>query len=423
MQANAPVSRALSSAASAAEAPRSLATSPRSDRTADPFERLLQNIEALAPAIASRAAEIESGRRIPPDLVEKLRSIGLFRMFVPQSHGGMELDLPRGLQIVEALGRIESSVGWVSMIATGSVTFLPLLPRAIFDHIYRDGPDVILAGSAHPAGTAEAVDGGWHVSGRWPFASGCQHADWLLGLCVMRKDGEPLPGPAEGVPLVRAFVWPARHWSIEDTWHVAGLKGTASHHIALGNAVIPAEYFFSLADSAPCISGPLYANPPVVIPLAHAALGLGIAAGALGELVDVANSGRQQRQATVPMKQSEIFQYELGRAEAELKAARALLVAQAASHWRHAIAGSLKGNALMTEGTQAAVWIVSACVRIADMCFTLGGGTAVYESSPLQRRMRDLRVAAQHAAVQQRHYAVAGALLLGNDVRPPGIGR
>jgi alkylation response protein AidB-like acyl-CoA dehydrogenase len=116
------------------------------------------------------------------------------------------------------------------------------------------------------------------------------------------------------------------------------------------------------------------------------------------------------------MRESETFQFELGRVAAGLRAARAFHRAQVASHWRHALAGTLKDEALLAQGTQAAIWVATACVGVADACFTLAGGSAIYESSPLQRRMRDLHVAAQHAAVQQRHYVRAGKQLLSGSV-------
>jgi len=382
-------------------------------------KRLLANIRDLAPGITSRAAEIEAGRRMPPDLVEVLKSIGVFRIFVPQSHGGLELDLPAALEIIGALSRIDGSVGWTAMIGGGCDMFASLLPRDTYDQVYQNGPDVIIAGSAQqPAGTAEAVAGGWRVNGRWPFASGCQHADWMFGLCVMTEDGKPLPGPAGegGPPLVRGVFLPARDWQIEDTWYVAGLKGTGSHHIALRDTVVPATNLFDLVNGAPCQPGPLYQAVPQLLPLMHGASSVGIAEGALDELVELANTGRQQLQAAVPMRDSETFQGELGRIAAELRAARAFLEVQAASHWRHALGGTLKNKAILTQVTQTAIWLATTCVRATDACFALGGGSALYETSPLQRRLRDLHTAAQHYGVQQRHYVKAGKLLLDNSV-------
>jgi alkylation response protein AidB-like acyl-CoA dehydrogenase len=374
---------------------------------------LLADIRQLASDIVPRAAEIEAARRMPPDLMEALRSIGVFRMFVPRSHGGLELDLPTVLEVIRALGRIDGSVGWIAMIASGCDLIATFLPRAIYEQVYQAGPDVILAGVGHPAGTAEAVAGGWRVNGRWPFASGCQHANWMFGLCVMTEDGKPMPGPAgeAGPPLVRACILPARDWQIEDTWHVAGLKGTGSHHISLNHALVPAANFFDLAG-LPNLPGPLYQAPAQMLPVLHGASSVGIAEGALFDLVELANTGRQQLRAAVPMRDSETFQGELGRIAAELRAARAFLQVQAASHWHRALAGTLNDDALLTQATQTAVWLATTCVGIVDACFALGGSSALYETSPLQRRLRDVHTAAQHAAAQQRHYASAGRLIL-----------
>jgi alkylation response protein AidB-like acyl-CoA dehydrogenase len=134
---------------------------------------MLASIRELAPAITARAAEIEANREVPGDLLDALRSIGVFRIFVPQSHGGLEFTLPEALEIVRALARIDGSIGWISMIGSGGALIAPLLPKESYEEFYKDGPDVIIAGSAVPLGTAEQVVGGWLVNGRWPFASGC----------------------------------------------------------------------------------------------------------------------------------------------------------------------------------------------------------------------------------------------------------
>ena len=236
----------------------------------------------------------------------------------------------------------------------------------------------------------------------------------MFGLCVMTEGGKPLAGEG-GAPLVRGFFLPARDWQIEDTWYVAGLKGTGSHHITLKDTMVPAANFFDLASGVPCLPGPLYQAVRHLLPLMHGAISVGIAEGALDDLIALANTGRQQLGAAVPMRESETFQGELGRVAADLRAARALLQVQAASHWRHALAGTLKDEALLTQGTQTAIWLATTCVRVADACFALGGGSALYETSPLQRRLRDLHAAAQHAIAHQRHYVSAGKLLLADS--------
>ncbi|WP_147453141.1 acyl-CoA dehydrogenase family protein [Sphingomonas sp. PP-CE-3A-406] len=143
------------------------------------IEELLADIQALAPEIRSRADEIEIDRRVPSDLIDRLRTIGIFRMTAARGRGGLEFDLASIVEAISALGRIDGSVGWTAMIGCSSSLFLPLLPQETYDLIYRDSPDVVVAGSSQPLGTAQTVDGGWLVTGRWPFASGCQHAQWM----------------------------------------------------------------------------------------------------------------------------------------------------------------------------------------------------------------------------------------------------
>ncbi len=315
-------------------------------------ENMLAEVRNLAPDIMSRVAEIEALRQLPSDLVEALRAIGIFRMLVPRGHGGLELDLPSALEIIRALAKIDGSVGWNAMIGGGGGIFAPLLRREIYDRVYENGPDTIIAGSVQPAGTAEKEGDHWRGNRRWPFAS--------------------------------------------------------SHHIKVRNAVVPAAHFFDLEAGLPCVPGPLYEAVRQFLPLLHAAFDIGVAEGALDDLIELAGSGHQQQRTARPMRDSEAFQFELGRVSAELRAARAFFQAQVESHWRHALAGTLKDDTLLIEGTQAGIWIASACVRVVDACFALAGGIAVYDSSPLQRRLRDLHVAAQHATVHQRQYAAAG---------------
>ena len=177
----------------------------------DATKIILSDIKDLEPQLKARVMEFETARRIAPDVVATLKSIGVFRMLVPRSHGGLELDLPTALEIIATIARIDGSLGWTAMIGSGTAIFAPLLPRKTYDGVYRNGPDIIVAGSTQPVGTAEATADGWRVSGRWPFASGCQHSDFLIGVCVMMKDGKPLSPIADegGSPATFGFALPA----------------------------------------------------------------------------------------------------------------------------------------------------------------------------------------------------------------------
>ena len=333
-------------------------------------------------------------------------------MTAPKTYGGMELDYPTVARVLQAVAKIDGSIGWVCTLASGGALFLPLLAREIVEKVYCNGPDLVCAGSSQPGGAAEEEADGWRVNGRWPLASGCRHADWIAAVCVLTRNGKPLQEPADGAPAARLVCLPARCWEIEETWRASGLRATGSHHVVLRNTFVPSVNLMDMASSSPCESGPLYRAPGHFAALAHGPVTLGLAEGAMDDIMTMARSGRKQSRALVAMQDSEIFQCELGRAQAEFRAAQALSDAQVASYWRHALADTLNSEALLVEGIQATIWVTEACVRVVQRCFALAGGAAVYDSFPLQRRLRDIEVAAQHAAVQQRHYAKAGKLSL-----------
>ena len=375
-------------------------------------DELLQKVRDLAPEIGERAGEAEALRRIPPDLIEKLRAAGVFRMFAPRSHGGLELDFPEGLKVIAEVARADGSAGWTVMIGSASAVILSRLPRPTFDEIFVQGPDLIQAGLAGaPRGRAERVAGGYQVSGDWPFSSGCEHADFIIGACMVTEGGEPLPGPIEGgPPLVRIVGLPASAWTIKDTWTVAGLKGTGSHTTALAGVFVPEAQTLELGGPS-CLPGPLYAGLGPWIPLMHSAFAAGLARGMIDDLAGVARGGRRQLFARASMQDSPIFQYELGALDAETCAAEALLEVRAQLQWGRAQRGEL-GPAAMPDSLQTGVWVTHAALHVASAGFTLAGASALYDSSPIQRRMRDMHAAAQHAVVQTQNYQGLGAALV-----------
>lgn len=373
--------------------------------------QLLAAIDDLAPELAARGAEIESARRVPVDITDRLARMGFFRTLVPRSHGGLQLSVPEVLPLIEALSAADGSVGWVAMIGTASQMFCTRAQRLTFDKIFVKGIDVRVAGAGAPAGRAELVDRGYRVSGRWPFASGCQDAQWIAGCCVVYKDGAPVMSGT--TPLTRFVVLPAEHWRIEDTWHASGLAGTGSHHVVLDNVTVPEAEGFDLFQGPSCVPGLFEASITPFIGSLHAAVAVGIATGAIADLAAMAGSGRRQLFSSADLKDSPIFQHEFGRLGAALRAARALLEAQAEGHWHRAIAGTLDDKADFVQSLQGSAWIHATCSDIVSGCYSLGGSSVVFNASPLQRRLRDIHAARQHVFGQERFYARAGAQALG----------
>jgi indole-3-acetate monooxygenase len=376
------------------------------------LDQVLSCIDALAPMVARLTPDIEQGRRLPAELVSALKSARIYGMLVPRRYGGLELDLPGSFQVIAALARLDGSVGWNAMIGQIGALMPFLGSREMCEQIYQDGGDHIIAGSGQPIGTAERVPGGWKVTGTWPFASGCQNAEWIGGTCVMMEGGTPIdatPGPG---PMIRTFLLPAERWQIQDTWHTLGLKGTGSHHITLTDQFVPDTNIFEFPFGDSFAPEPICGKFLQTVVLVHGAVAVGIAEGAIIDLIELAQTGVKQMFMTTTLVETERFKEGLARLDAELMAARALLQVQINQVWENPERSAVKDLSGVAEQLQAAVWITAACIRVAEGCFELAGSRAVYESSPLQRRVRDLRVAAQHMAVQPRHYVTAGAAML-----------
>jgi alkylation response protein AidB-like acyl-CoA dehydrogenase len=369
---------------------------------------VLAAIEELAPTIAGRASEIEEARRLPADLLDELKRVGAFRLTGPASHGGLEADLPAALRIFEALAKADASVAWTVMLGGSGWRDLAGLPRATFDALFTEGPDVIVAGAINPTGSIEPVDDGYRVTGRWAFASGCEHAGWLFADCV--------EGIVDGVPKLRMALLTPDEVVIEDTWHVSGLRGTGSHHFRVDGVVIPPERTFLLMEDAPCLDVPIVRIPPPTLYCGClASVALGIAQGALDDIVTLATN-KVPLLAGAPLATSPSFQFDLATADAALRAARALVYETAASVWAGGVESTEPTMAEEARIRAGAVWATDRAVSVVDTAYRAGGGSSLYASCPLQRRLRDIHALTQHFLVRRDTMTTAGAILAGNEV-------
>jgi indole-3-acetate monooxygenase len=360
---------------------------------------LLTAVEALSARLAEAAPQSEQQRRVPLELVEELRRIGVFRMFAPSAVGGLDLPIAATMQVMEALAAADGSVGWISMIGCHGPLFFGQLGPAALAKIYAAGPDVIGGGSVRPEGSAEACNGGWRVNGRWGFASGCEHAGWLYVWCIEMRDGEPVAG-AEGAPRLRMVVQPASAFAVLDTWDVVGMRGSGSHHVALEGAVVADEFTLELGD----MRSPRQMRTNSIAMLHLGAVAVGIAEGALRDVTELVLSGRQRLYSPTALLNSSLAQHGFGKADADVQAARDYLHAEAE---RCDEAGDDDWQERSVAAAQAAVWAAQTCTVAVDSLFSIGGGTSIQSSSPLQRRLRDIHTLLQHTLIQPRNYVGA----------------
>jgi alkylation response protein AidB-like acyl-CoA dehydrogenase len=377
--------------------------------------QIVQAVRDLIPTISAREAEIEAARRIPPDLLKELVAAGCFRMLVPTSHGGDEIDLLSSIDILETLAAADGAVGWTVMIGCETPLLFALLPRHTFDTFYEAGPNVIVGGAFAPQGEAQIVDGGYRVTGRWAFASGCQHCDWLFGNCVVTENEQPRPGLSPDTPQLRGMLFRATEAEIFDTWKVVGLRGTGSHDMAVTDLFVPTDHTLDIFFGQSSIPGPLFKFPLPVFSLHIATVAVGIAQGALNGLISFIGTRKRRLYARASLAETPLVQYRLGHAETTLRAARALLYTEAERLWQLATNGETEVASLTTRILATDSWIAQTCASIVDTCYTVGGGQAVYDSSPLQRRLRDIHTLTQHASVSESALTRAGATLVGQD--------
>lgn len=370
----------------------------------------LSRVRELTSRVAKRAEEIEQLRGLPDDLVEDLRDAGCFRMLAPAGHGGDDLALPDVLAVLEELARADAATAWTVGQAALSHLIVRCGPAEAVDDVFTGDPDTLVAGAVAPKGRARETGDGWRVTGQWPFVTGSPRASWFYLNCVL-VSGRSVPVGADGVPATSILFVPAGDVRIVDTWRVLGLRGTASHDVAVDNATVPAYRGVPAQDGDSEAVGRIAQSSLII-----GAVAVGLADGALRDLVGLAADGKRPALSAHRLASSAVFQDRLGEAQTVQRAARALLYAEAAQAAEGA--STPLGRARLRAG---AAQVTGLAAQVVDTAHHLAGGTAVYENSPLQRRLRDVHTATQHFVAGRDSFATLGALAVGEQ--PGGAGR
>jgi alkylation response protein AidB-like acyl-CoA dehydrogenase len=368
----------------------------------------LDAVRSAAPIIDEHLETIERERLLPKAVSRVLIDARAFRMLVPRSLGGDELDPMAVCEVVEELSVRDGAVGWCAMIGACNGLFGGLLPRAGAAEIFAD-LDVVLAGQFRPSGTAVQVDGGYRVTGRWPFASGIMHSQWLMGGCQIVEPS----GASTGV--AKLMFMPRGDATVVDTWHVGGLRGTGSHDFEVRDVFVPASRTMSFADP-PVEPGPLYSLPSIAMfATIIASVPLGIARHAIEAFKQLGGVKKPMFSQGL-LRDGAVAQSYLGEAEGFLRAGRAFVFESLRSAWRLAQRGDRltwhDRGLLWLSATQAA----TQALHTVDLVYRAGGAASVYASTQLERCLRDIRTASQHLTVMTTNYEVAGQLFFGADM-------
>ncbi|MEO6398129.1 MAG: acyl-CoA dehydrogenase family protein [Tepidiformaceae bacterium] len=383
--------------------------------TAEAGSGLVAAARDLAPTIRTYADEAEAGRRLPQPLVEAFIDARLFLMSVPREYGGEELDFIESMRVMEELAIADGSAAWNVMIGSGNGRAAASLPEETGAEIFGD-PRVVCAAALPIGGEGVKVDGGYILTGRWPYCSGCQQSSWFMpGFLV--KDGEHARRGPDGRIATLVGALPKSDWRIEDNWNTTGMRGTGSHDIVIEGAFVPERRTYGLV-SLPRIARPLYRMAPFsTLGPGVGAVCLGIARHALDVYVELAQTKRHSVNNSL-MREGALAQVRVSEAEVALQSGRAFFYEATGNIWAAAKEGrqvSIRERALLR---MACVNAAQASVTAVDLVFGGAGSQAAQVSLPIERCWRDLHTAATHVTLNVSNYESTGRVLFGME---PGI--
>ncbi|HLY47121.1 MAG TPA: acyl-CoA dehydrogenase family protein [Stellaceae bacterium] len=375
----------------------------------------LERARELKPMLAAASDTIEAARGVTPEIVDAMIERGIFRMLLPRSIGGAELDPLTYTAVLEILAQGDGSTAWCLGQNSGCSMTAPYLSHEMAREIFG-GPRGILAwGPEIPgAGKCVAVPGGYRATGRWGFATGGRHASWIGAHCpVFEADGSPRLA-ANGRQITRTMLVPRSEVTIIDNWHVLGLRGTGSDSYELKDHFVPeARTAMRDNDEERREPGPLYQfTSGMIYAMSFSHVSLGIARGAWDAFIEIARD-KVPRGATGTLRENNVVQAQVSQCEAKLKSARAYLRGVVGEMWQEAQRDGKIGAEHHAQLRLAATWAIHQARDVVATVYHAAGASAIFESNPLERRMRDIHAGTQQGQGRPIHFETVGQMLMG----------
>jgi len=365
---------------------------------------------AIGPLLREHAAQADRDARLPAAVVQALRDRGFFRLYVPHSVGGTELDPLTYARAQEELARHDAAAAWTLQAAGSSAWWCSRLPDETVEEIYRAGPNQILAVSFPVPMDASRDNGGFRLSGRRSFASNVSDASWVWVTAMCPDE------TADGAPVMRAAFLPASEVTVVRCWDTIGMRGTDSNDIELQDVYVPERRTFRIGidhTPGPRYGGPLYRGAAMLLVASYIpAVALGIAEDALDEVIALAE-GKTPFSSTTTLRDRGAVQAKLGRAEGTLRSARAYLHDRIADGWRRTVSGDDLTLEARAELLLASVQAIDAGVATVDAAFSIAGTTAIHRGSRLERHLRDIAVLKQQGFVSDSRFETFAQVRLG----------
>ncbi len=381
---------------------------------------LLDAVDEVRDAAIAGADEAERIGKLPASVVEALDASGLFGMKLPAELGGAEADPVTQIAVIEKMAYIEPAVGWCMFIGATSVGWPgAFLPDESIERVFNRERLPHIVGVGGVRGRGVAGEGGYEVSGRYQFASGIGHAEWLVG-------GAAIQDQAGEVTEQRFFLIPVEQAVNHDNWQVAGLKGTSSGDFSVESLFVPRGMTMDWQDIAqgrPQRGGAIFRlGMPAFTTNEHAGFALGVGRRALDLVIETAQSKRGTGAVTTLIADRQVFQRFVGQADLRLRAARALIWELNEKAWEEVSAGRSIEPSLAAELRAASVLATDTAVDVATQALRYGGGAALFLDNMLQRCLRDLIAGGQHFAVSDLAYETQGLFKLNMAENVPNPG-
>jgi 3-hydroxy-9,10-secoandrosta-1,3,5(10)-triene-9,17-dione monooxygenase len=361
------------------------------------YAELLDRAEALIPVLRERAPRAEELRRLPDETIADLHKSGLFRVLQPKRVGGSELPFRALVELVSTISRGCGSTGWVLANLAAHHWLFGMWPERAQDEVWGQSPDNLI-GSAliFPRGRAKKVDGGYRVSGRWPFSSGVDAAAWnLMGGIALDEDS--------GASEPRIFLLPASDYTIIDTWQVIGLAGTGSKDVAVEDVFVPDYRTLAVEQIAGGPNPGSEVNPSVLYQLPAISLFAfciaGVSLGLAQSAIEYFTQSTRTRLSSYSGRNVADFntvQVHVAEAAALADAARAIMLGDCDEATRSVSEGRIPDLNQRARYRRDGAFAAMLCTKAVDLLFAATGGGAIYARNPLQRTFRDVHAANAH---------------------------
>jgi alkylation response protein AidB-like acyl-CoA dehydrogenase len=381
---------------------------------------MLQAVERISPTITRFAEEAEQRRRLPQPVVDAMRDAGLFRLWAPKAFGGYEYDPVSAFRIFEAIAKVDSAAGWNLQLSSAIHPFIARLPDTGAAEIFEKGPDQIMGGALFPPGKATPVKGGYTLSGRWPFVSGCHQCAWFMAPSFVMEAGLPKLH-TNGEPVQILVFFSSEKVEIVDTWHTMGMRGTGSHDIIAKEIFVPTRRTAPMApleNTGKAYRGGLYRLSVWSSLAALAPPALGVASAAISSLIELAKQ-KTPFYTTRPLRERVEAQSKVAQAEAMVGAGRAYLYEAVQQGMALTATGEPLPLAQKMKIQLATTYAIQSAANAVDIVHSLAGSSAIRKKYKFQQYFRDIHTITQHAHSSTARYQNVGNLMFGLDMDWP----